>query len=269
MVKKLFKHEFYAYLRVVFPMHIILLGIAILSRIIQLFDNNSLSYDIMFWSSVIAFIVGCVVCFLLTFVFGIRRFYSNIYSHEGYLTLTLPVNPTQHILVKNVVALTAQITSLLMILLSVCVITLGDVCVELFKVVGYVLHIAYDEVGQHTTLYIIEIILCLVISISTSFMLFYACISLGQRAKKNRVAAAVGIYCLYYFIVQVIGTIFIILVTVFSEQLRLYDLLMYLTEHPIVTNHIGFCAVIVVSGLLNLLYFAITKKTITKKLNLE
>ncbi len=269
MVKKLFKHELYAYLRTIFPMHLILAGIAILGRFVQLFENDSTAYDIVFGSSVVAYCIGVAVCILLTFVFGIRRFYTNLFTSEGYLSFTLPVTPTQHIFVKNVVAVISQLFSIVMIFIATCVITLGDVCIELFKAFGYIIKQFYIECGQHTTLYIIEIIFALIVCISTSYMLFYACIALGQRAKKNRVACAVGIFFAYYMIIQVLATVAIIIISVFYQELRIDDLLRYLYNHPILTNHLGWCGTIVISALLNLLYFAITKSSITKKLNLE
>lgn len=269
MVKKLFKHEMYAYLRTIFPMHLILIGIAILGRFVQLFDNDSTAYNIVFISSVVAFVIGVAVCIILTFVFGIRRFYTNLFSSEGYLSFTLPVTPTQHIVVKNTVAVIAQIFSIVMIIFASCVITLGDVCVELFKAAGYIIKLFYERFNQHTTLYIIEAILAIVIAISTSYMLYYACIALGQRAKKNRVASAVGIFFAYYLIIQVLSTVLIIIVNVFYEQLRIDDLMVFLDAHPTFTIHLVLLGFIVISALLNLLYFAITKRSITKKLNLE
>ena len=269
MVSKLFKHEINSYLRVVLPMHMVLIGIALLGRFVQLFDNNSTAYNIVFWSSVVAFIVGVVVCILLTLIFGIKRFYSNLFTSEGYLSFTLPVTSTQHIMVKNIVAVISQVASLVMIIIATCIITFGDVCVELFKAGGYLVKFFYREFGYHTVLYIIEFIVALFIALSATYMLYYACIALGQRAKKNRVGAAVGVFFLYYFIIQVLGTIFIVVVNNYWKELGLDKLFDYLSEHPITTGHIVLCGIIVVSALFSLLYYTITKKTITNKLNLE
>ncbi len=269
MVNKLFKHEMYAYLRTILPMHLVLFGIAILGRLIQLFDDNSTAYEIVFTSSVVVFSVGVVVCFLLTFILGIRRFYLNLFSSEGYLSFTLPVTQTQHIFVKNIVAVISQIASLIMIIISTCVITFGDVCNEIFKAIGYLFKRLYIEYNFHATLYIIEFLLAFIVAFATCYMLFYACIALGQRAKKNRVAAAVGVYFIYYFIVQVLSTIVIVIVNKFWRELRLDDLFEYLSEHTTLTIHLVLLVILVASALLGLLYYTITKKTITNKLNLE
>ena len=65
MVNKLFKHELNSYLRVVLPMHMVLIGVALLGRFVQLFDNDSTAYNIVFWSSVVVFCVGVVACISL------------------------------------------------------------------------------------------------------------------------------------------------------------------------------------------------------------
>ena len=269
MVKKLFKHEANAYLRTILPMHLILLSIALLGRFIQIFENDSTAYNIVFWSSVIAFIVGAVVCVLLTMIFGIKRFYTNLFTNEGYLSFTLPVTSTQHIWVKNIIAVISQLASLIMVLLSVCVITMGDVCSELFKALGYIIKMSYEENGYHTTLFILELFVLIVVVISSSYMLYYACIALGQRAKKNRVAASVGVFFIYYLIMQVIATILVIIVAVFEEQLRLDELFLYLSEHPIFADHLvnGITTVVYLIGFV--IFYFVTKNTIKNKLNLE
>ncbi|MBQ4129042.1 MAG: hypothetical protein IJD68_04645 [Ruminococcus sp.] len=269
MVKKLFKHEILSYLRVILPMHLILIGIALLSRFVQLFDNDSTAYNIVFWSSVVAFIVGVVVCILLTLIFGIKRFYSNLFTHEGYLSFTLPVTSTQHIFVKNIVAVISTISSFIMIVIATCFITFGEVCVELFKAAAYIVRQFFIEFGFNAPLIILEAVVAFIITFATTYMLYYACISLGQCAKKNRVAAAVGVFFIYYFIEQIIGTIFVIVVTVFYEQLHIEQILEYLAKHPITANYLGWGVVILVSAICFAIFYAITKHVINKKLNLE
>lgn len=269
MVKKLFKHEIDAYTRVLIPMHLVLLGVALMSRFIQLFENDSDAYAILFGSSVGAFVASAVVCLVLTIFFCIRRFYSNLFSYEGYLSLTLPVTSAQHIMVKNIVAVLAQIASLLMILLCTCALTMGDVCIELFKAGGYLLKTFYEVYDFHATLFIIEFIVALVLGISAYMMIYYACIAIGQRAKKNRVACAIGVYFIYYLIYQAIGTFFIILFTVFYDAWQIEKLAEYLANNPIVANHLFFALMFVISAILFPIGYVITKRTIDRKLNLE
>ena len=80
MVKKLLKYEFISYLRTLVPMYIILFAIGALNRFVQLFENDHFSYDIVFNSSLTAFIVSIIVCIVMTVVMGIVRFYKNLYT---------------------------------------------------------------------------------------------------------------------------------------------------------------------------------------------
>ena len=47
MVKKLFKHEFLAYMRILSVVYVILLTVAAATRIIQLFESDSIYYKIV------------------------------------------------------------------------------------------------------------------------------------------------------------------------------------------------------------------------------
>ncbi len=269
MVKKLFKHELKAYTRVIVPMHLLLIGIALMCRFVQLFESETEAYYIVFYSSLVMLCIGAVVCSVLTTVFGVRRFYQNMFSSEGYLTLTLPVTTNQHLFVKTAIAVLSQIASLVMILIAGCCASLGDVCIEIFKVIGYYIKQLFAQCGVHAGLFIGEFILTLVISFITMYMVFYACITLGQRAKKNRIGAAIGFYFIYYLIVQSISTVFTIVITVFYEQFGLEKLVEYLVKHPIFANHLTFAVTFVISSIIIIIGYSITKRTIDRKLNLE
>lgn len=269
MVNVLLKHELKAYLRTIIPMNVILIAVALLSRIIQIFDNNSDTYNIVFGSSIFVFCVGIIVSLVLTFIFSIKRFYTNLFTAEGYLTLTLPVTSTTHILTKVIVATLSIITSFIMIAVSVCVITFGDVCIEIFKAVAWLFKELFETTNLHSILYIIEFIILFIVSIMVSFLLFYACIALGQRAKKNRVAAAVGIYFAYYFIIQIISTILMTLLTSFYMYLPLEQIAEFVDKYPQASVHIFLCLLIIGQSIIGAIYFLITRHTINKKLNLE
>jgi len=269
MVKKLFKHEFLAYMRVILPMHLILLVGALANRIVQLFETDNSLYKIVFGSSAFIFGAGIMVCLVLTSLFGIKRFYSHLFTHEGYLTLTLPVTPTQHIFVKLIVATTSLLFSIVMIFASLCVITFGDVCSEIFKAIGFIYNLFYDIAGADLVFYIIELIVLFIVSIMTAYLLYYACISIGQRAKKNRVLAAIGVYFIYYAITQILSTILMVLLPIFAENLPLDKIAEFAAEHPGTIIHIVLCGSIVLTAIMGFIYFIISKHTISKKLNLE
>ena len=112
MVKKLLKHEFMALSRMLVPMYIILLGLALITRIIAIFETDAVIYDIILVSSVIILSIGLLVGLVYTMVSCIIRFYRNLFSKEGYLTFTLPVSVNAHLGTKLLTSVVAYLASL-------------------------------------------------------------------------------------------------------------------------------------------------------------
>lgn len=268
MVKKLLKHEIIAYLRGMLPIYIVLLGVAVLGRIVQLFENQTTAYEIISGSTIFVYVVAIFVAIVLTFVFGVQRFYKNLFTGEGYLSFTLPVTPSQHIFVKMLTAVLFEIATIVVIAVSLAAFTMGDVLVEIGKALAYLWNIAYREVGWHLPLYVLEILLLIIVASATGYLLYYACITLGQTAKKNRVGSAVGVYFIHYFIVQALGTVFSIAASEIDWSF-LDGVFQWISDHEYATIHIGLCGSVVLYALIGLLYFIISKAIIRRKLNLE
>ncbi len=270
MVRKLFKHEFIFYLRTLLPVQIILIGLSVLNRIIQLFENNSLAYDIAFVSSVIALVIGAVASIVLTTVIIVSRFYKNMFSSEGYLTHTLPVTATQHILVKLTTAIIFDIFAFLTLILAGVIATLGDVLTEIINAVKYLFNNFYLEyVGIHGIFYIIEFILLMIAASVMGILLFYACITAGQLFNKNRIFAAIGIYFGYYIAVEVIETAIVLGGTVLYRAFSIEKLVNLIIKNPLPSIHWIAAAIILFSIILSLAYFFVIKFIIKRKLNLE
>lgn len=267
MVKKLFKYEIKSYLRVWLPVQIVLLGIALIGRFIQFFENDTTIYDIISGSSIFMFVVTSMASFGITVALGVIRFYKNLFTGEGYLTFTLPVTPAQHIITKVVTAVLFQITSVIMVILSVCIITSGEMLKEIIKAASYLLNLAVPYLGANLGLYIVEFIALLIISTFSMYMHYYTCISLGQLFRKNRVLAAVGVYFGFYFVSQILGTVFGVAITflgTFMEKIGLF-----IQEHIIGFFHGVFCGGMIMSIIGIVIYFIVIKFVISRKLNLE
>ncbi|MBE6767707.1 MAG: hypothetical protein E7549_02205 [Ruminococcaceae bacterium] len=266
MVKKLYKHEIEAYLRVWIPMQLVLLGIALLARGIQLFESDTIAYNIINGSSVVAFVLTTVVSIGLTGVFAIVRFYKNLFTGEGYLSFTLPVTPTQHILTKLFTALAFEVATVAVVLLAVSVVTAGDVFTEVLKAISFLWGIAHRELKTHLTFYVIEFAVFILISVMTNTLLYYGCIAVGQLFKKNRVLAAVGVYFGYYAVTQVFGTILAVIGTVTS---LFSDIENFFLIHGKEAVHWVLCGFTVWYALLGVAYAFLVRYILTHKLNLE
>ena len=160
MVRKLFKHELLFYWRLILPVQIALLGVALLGRFTQLFEADTVVYDVVSTGTIIIFALSAVASLLLTTIFCIVRFYKNLFSGEGYLTFTLPVSPTKHLVVKLLTAVLMELLAFFGVCLSICVITDTGMLIEIGKALGFL----YDQAGEvlgadrvHLAIYFVEL----------------------------------------------------------------------------------------------------------------
>ncbi len=269
MVKKLYKHEMLYYTRSLLPVYLILAGVALVGRFIEFFEADTTAYSVLRGSSIFMLVIAILATLGLSFVFVIVRFYKNMYTGEGYLTLTLPVKPSSHLLVKCTSAVLVNVVSMIVSVLAVCLFTVGEWLNEIIKAVAYVLNNLVEIAGGHFAFYCLELIpVCLVTMIS-SVLMYYMCISLGQLFQKNRVLAAVGVYFGLYVFYQVITTIVTTVYTV-SAITWLDELLANWTrQNYLAAVHVVFLVDFIGCAIMALVYFLISRYVLTKKLNLE
>ncbi|MBQ6998122.1 MAG: hypothetical protein IJO72_06000 [Oscillospiraceae bacterium] len=269
MVKKLFKHEYLSYVRVMSIVYVILLTMAAANRIIQLFEADTVAYKIVSVFSFITYGVSVAAAFGFSFVLGILRFYRNLFTAEGYLTFTLPVTPSQHICVKAIAAVSMNILTFVVVLLSGCIVTAGEVLKELWLAADYLLKNLYELVGSHMITVGLEYVLLLLLACFSGVGLYYTFIAIGQLFKKNRILAAVGAYFAYYVLTQIVTTVITIVFTVLGETGALEPVALWIMEHFAASVHIGMWIGIVLTALFTAVEFFIVKRIITRKLNLE
>ena len=86
MVKKLYKHEFIAWLRVLPLVWLITLAVSGIHRLVQLLETDTVYYDILNASGLIVFFVAIFACLLFPVIFGIVRFYRNFIPQQLFGT---------------------------------------------------------------------------------------------------------------------------------------------------------------------------------------
>ncbi len=248
MVRKLFKYEFAAYARVLIPVYIAMSGIAVLSRILQIFASDTTSSAILIGSSIFMYVIAVLAAFGFVNIFAVVRFHKNMFSGEGYLTLTLPATATQHIFSKLLAALLYSLFSFIAFCISFSIITAGDIFKEVFDALIYLLK-------QAKWYYVLEAVLNAIVGVASNVLLFYTCVSIGQLFKKNRTFGAVITYFAYNFAIQILSTLALGAVAG-SEYLS--DIIEFILQR----NYI-------ISGIMSVVFFFVTRHIITNKLNLE
>ena len=187
MVKKLFKHEILSYLRIWIPIQIVLLVVSLMGRIAWIFEPESDVYKVLFGMAVAIYVMNIISSFFIMYIFSIVRFYKNMFSHEGYLTLTLPVTSSQHIWVKSLSALLFTVLSVITVFVSFAIFSSGDPFVEIMKALGYLIKIECIDRGA---LYVMAIIILsainMLVRIFSGFVLVYAFIAIGRGREKTK-----------------------------------------------------------------------------------
>ena len=265
MVKKLFKYEWKYYVRLLPVAYLILLTVAASNGIVRLISEHAdgqtsegMQLCIAVAQVMVNLTFGAAICAVAVFSFAVVliRFYKHLFSAEGYLTLTLPVTPTQHLAVKTVSAVAVNVLTTI-----VAVLALGiGISFEEF---AWVEEVYIDGTPLFTVVFFGVMLLRLwVATMAANTLRYYAFIALGQLFRKHRILAAVGLGTAYYFVKQVITTVLYV-VLIIIDSLLPGDL----------WENGGFIGLVIVWTLLTagwaVLEFLLIKWIISKKLDLE
>ena len=107
MLRKLIKHELRATVRVMGPMHLLMLAAAVGGNIAvyHLVESDAAVLNMVGVFLLMVFVAAIAGAFIVSFVLMIQRFYKNLLRDEGYLMMTLPVTVHEHVLSKLIVSI--------------------------------------------------------------------------------------------------------------------------------------------------------------------
>lgn len=184
--------------------------------------------DVILSATILLFYGAIMCCAVGTSIYLAVRYYRSMYSNEGYLTHTLPVNSNQLLLSK-------MINFSIWELLSI-------ICV-MFNIMLFVAFIALREVGyrslfesfrdvfadiqailnsEYTTgwelFMVLTIILILVGTVSKS-LLYMGSVNIGQLWARHRVAGAILVYAGVTVAVQIVTQAAMIIFMTSADQL--------------------------------------------------
>lgn len=219
MVGKLIKHELRSILRIAIIPAIVMIVLAILSRIMLETSNGSTTFIIVMF-----YIYSVLATILIGFCFGIRNFYETIFTGTGYLTLSLPVTADQLILSKLISAITITFASYVVSALSACIFFIGA-SVDIWAYLGdFFVNIA--NAASNNPLLFTEIIILGIISIPASFLVLYAIMSVSQLfTVKNRKVIAVLIAVGLYFTVGVLFSSVLFDLFITAKEISIHGLM--------------------------------------------
>lgn len=207
MFGKLLKYEFKSTAKWYLLITLIALGLSVITGVIGGSATNGFvnmgtnSMQIITGTLGILIFGGVIGLYLSNYYIIIRRFYSNLYEREGYLTWTLPASPHAIILSKFVGALVASLYCLFLLFLSgfITIIVMGAVMGEDLSPVFSIF-----EAFSHSIVY--WIIIWWIFTTASGILLFYVSIALGQLFQNRRGLKAILFFFLLCIVLSIIGT---------------------------------------------------------------
>ena len=269
MVRKLFKHEFHVWFRVLWLVSALMLLLSGANRILQFFESDSVIYYIIFGFSLFFAFITMAAALTVPNFYGVIRFYKHLFSGEGYLSFTLPVTPAQHLWVKSITATVMTLAVGVVCILSCMLLMAGDVFTEVCRLIAYLGGKMDSEMAWNMVAVLAELVLMLVVGTFSSHFLFYSCVCLGQLFRKNRILGAFLVYIIYYMVTQVFSVIFSVAIEVLAVSGSLDWLDKFTAENPFLFTHISMGSSILLYVVMAVACFIICNTVMKRKLNLE
>lgn len=247
------------------------------------FDLSAIAILIMYFIYIMIAIYAIMIYFSI-------RFYKNMYTDEGYLSHTLPVKPSAHIISKTLISGTWYLAATVLMLGSMMwllfaffgTITKGVGLTEAeMAEIGLVFSFtevnrAFEQIsGMPFWVFVLLLVLITIISCYSSMLIIYVCISIGQLFKKHKVMASILTYLVVTTVMSMVLSIAMIPAT-FSMMLdgRYFELM----ESPdIITGMIApyalmspiFVISLIATIVFTVVSYFVTEYIMRRKLNLD
>ncbi len=205
MLRKLLKYEFKSTGRTFLPIYGALLITAFLTRLFAFNKDFSNSFFLGIFQVAISSLFGFLLMavFILTLVVSLQRFYKNLLGEEGYLSMTLPVKPWQHICCKSLTSLVWYIFSGIAAFLAFLILVYEKGMIgDFFDAIGILIRRG-DLTGQLLTV-CGEFFLFGIIGVLAFTMMLYASMALGQLSANKRLLTSFGAFLALNFLVQIL-----------------------------------------------------------------
>lgn len=270
MFLNLTKYDLKHLFKMLIPLYIVGLGLALVNGFIVIpsqYNSTILLEDTLvsefFYVTLELFVnLSASMIFsinLFAIIWGVMRFYNNIFGKEGYLTNTLPATEHELILSKLVSITIGIVASFVAFCIIIVIYFMGvyDITVmDIIEVRDYLVEI---PLGFTISLYI-----CGVIMLMSTILQVFASIAIGHLTKNRIIFSFVAYFVFANVIVQPITTAFTLGYVYSVEDTILYMKKMNMGVFtPLLWCYIASFTV------LGVIFYIITQKIIKNKLNLQ
>lgn len=271
MLGKLLKYELKSTARIFLPFYAAVLVLSVLNRVLFVILENVEFLQIPRFLVMATYVFIIIATFIMTYIVMIQRFYKNLLGEEGYLSMTLPVKTSSHILSKGISSAIWILSTIIITLISIFIMLPNYDFLTQFSTFWAGASAEFRELlGLNFELLFTAIILITFVAIITSILMIYTAISFGQLSNKHKVLTSFGAYVAIYAIVQTIGASFLGILS--STSLFNHMEINVLTTPPETISKFvlgTLIGVMVIEIVLCVAYFFVTRYLLDKKLNLE
>lgn len=209
MLKKLIKYDFKAIFKYWWIAALASMIMSVLGGFCLLVMSSEKDLpDMIETVSILGFVLVCfsfLAFVLASIILIIKRYYTNFFTDEGYLTFTLPVRKHQLLNSKLITAICIQLLTVIVCFIDLAIMLcigmhdyiFSHYFIETLKEIGRLISEAFSFLGIYTVVYALEIIALIIISAIFSTLFIFCCITFASViAKKARILKAIGIYYL-------------------------------------------------------------------------
>lgn len=262
MLSKLFRYEFRSTGRMILPLYAGLILLTLFTRLFTWLGDFSNIIAIPAALFVILYVMAIIGMFAVTYIFLLRRFYTNLIGDEGYLSFTLPVKPWQHIVSKLVTAVVWIIATLIVALLSLLLMfASSDLFRNIYEMTVYLVN--NSQVSY--VMLVIEFIIVAIVSTAASMLMLYASMAIGQLMTGHKVIGAVVSFLVFYFITQILLGIGMYIVSQVNPQM--WEIIN--AANAVRGIAVMMLIIFAIQLVFGTVYFIITDYAFKNKLNLE
>lgn len=227
----------------------------------------------------IAYVIIVIALVILTYILMCERFYKSMYSEQGYLTHTLPVNPLSNLNARLITSLVWLFVSGIILFISIMLIAISLDPQEFWEDMRSFSYSAFDaecaySTGYHFPVFALILLLLILVACANALLLVFAALSLGQLANLHKLRAAIGFGVAFAFLEQFAATMVMVhIVDKVVEMFSSYDTTRSMIEHSGHLMRVSFqttlWSMICIFTVFAAVYYVICAVIVKKHVNLE
>ena len=270
MLGKLIKHEFKATARIMLPLIIILLVLAIVAnfsfRQVDNNDPNSSTVNTLSAIGIVLFAVAIMAVFIMSIVLMIQRFRSNLLQDEGYIMFTLPVSNHSLIWSKIIVSSVWFLATLAAITIA------GLTSVLRLRYVQEFIDALRHGLPQLTagqavdgTAMIVECVLIVIFCAAAMCLMFYAALSTGHGFANHKMLLSIVSFVVFSIAAELVWSLLTNLFISLGFELPFYNLVKSANGRW----HLTCVYSLLFTAMHGAVFYVITAFNLKRRLNLE